>query len=193
MKDWRDRLSIYPAWNEGTHVVEGTITTQDMADGKVTAPAEGPIAKEKSYKPELGGGPYKGGGNQIIIEDPNHTVKDQKDHSLCTGKGGIQPLLLKFIGGDGDQSYIAEGTGEVIERDDVLATIGGDPAIVLRMLDGPRKGEYVAITSYYQASLASQIRDGMVGAVVYPLGSACAFTKLDHVPSPVGMAALKVV
>jgi len=34
MSDWRDRLAVYPAWNDGTKVVQGSINVNDMTYGR---------------------------------------------------------------------------------------------------------------------------------------------------------------
>jgi RHS repeat-associated protein len=79
MENWRDRLAIYPKWNEGTKVVQGIVTMKDMAEGKVQ-PGGGPgsTAEPKPYDAELGGGPYRGGGSELIIPNAGQIVKEQK-------------------------------------------------------------------------------------------------------------------
>jgi RHS repeat-associated protein len=93
MKDWRDRLAVYPDWNKGTSVVEGTITIRDLESGKIT-PGSGPgsTAGPQPADPSKGGGPYKGNGNEIRIRDAGSVVKNQRVTPLCVrnNKGGCQ-------------------------------------------------------------------------------------------------------
>lgn len=76
MKNWRDRLAIYPVWNKGTSVVQGYVTYNDLESGRVL-PGDGPgstaLAQPKSDK--YGGGPYRGGGNEIKIPNAESVVK----------------------------------------------------------------------------------------------------------------------
>ena len=78
MSNWRDRLAVYPEWNQGTKVVQGWITMQDMQMKKVL-PGPGPnsTAGPQPKDPSLGGGPYQGKGNEIIIPDAARTVKEK--------------------------------------------------------------------------------------------------------------------
>ncbi len=79
MENWRDRLAVYPGWNAGTHLVQGYITMQDIADGNVL-PGLGPnsTAGPQERSELYGGGPYAGGGNEIIIRNSATTVKQQR-------------------------------------------------------------------------------------------------------------------
>ena len=84
MPKWRDRLAVYPAWNQGTKVVQGTITMQDMHMGKVV-PGPGPnsTAGLQPRDDQLGGGPYQGKGNQLTIPNDATTVKDKIVFPMC--------------------------------------------------------------------------------------------------------------
>uniref|UniRef100_UPI002610CE38 hypothetical protein n=1 Tax=Sphingomonas bacterium TaxID=1895847 RepID=UPI002610CE38 len=71
-------MAVYPAWNKGTYVVEGTITMKDLDSGNVT-PGPGPhsTAGPQPADPSKGGGPYNGGGNEIRINNAATVVKNQ--------------------------------------------------------------------------------------------------------------------
>jgi RHS repeat-associated protein len=92
MKDWRDRLAVYPAWNSGTSVVEGTIRVRDLESGKITpGPGPGSTAGPQPVDPSKGGGPYKGNGNEIRIKDAGSVVQNQRVTPLCaTNRRGCQ-------------------------------------------------------------------------------------------------------
>ncbi|MEG3145384.1 hypothetical protein U1839_12050 [Sphingomonas sp. RT2P30] len=78
MANWRDRLAVYPDWNKGTKVVQGTIDMSDMMNGRVLPSGHpGSIAGAQPRDPKLGGGPYQGKGNELIIPNSATTVKGQ--------------------------------------------------------------------------------------------------------------------
>jgi hypothetical protein len=77
MADWRDTLAVYPAWNQGTMYVEGTVTQADLNSGRVQfSPNPGSIAGYQPYNAALGGGPYSGMGTEWLIPDARNTVKN---------------------------------------------------------------------------------------------------------------------
>ena len=88
MKDWRDRLAVYPAWNKGTFVVEGTISMKDLVDSGNVMPGPGPhsTAGPQPADPAKGGGPYKGDGNEIRVKNAETIVKNQRVTKFCPDK-----------------------------------------------------------------------------------------------------------
>lgn len=75
MKNWRDRLAVYPAWNEGTKVVKGQIRMSDLFNGNVQRTGNfRSMAGPQPFDQRLGGGPYKGEGNELIIPNAAQVV-----------------------------------------------------------------------------------------------------------------------
>ena len=78
MSNWRDRLAVYPAWNDGTKVVQGSINVNDMTYGRILPSGNaGSVAGPQPADPSLGGGPYRGQGNEIKIPNSAQTVQGQ--------------------------------------------------------------------------------------------------------------------
>jgi RHS repeat-associated protein len=88
MKNWRDRLAVYPAWNKGTFVVEGTITMKDLVDSGNVMPGPGPnsTAGPQPADPAKGGGPYKGDGNELRVKNADTIIKNQRVTRFCPDK-----------------------------------------------------------------------------------------------------------
>jgi hypothetical protein len=104
-------------------------------------------------------------------------------------------MLLKFIGGDGDQSYMRNGdVAEVVSREWFSGTIHDSPALLVKMKTGDRSGEYLGFTSVYVASLESQIEEGFAGVVVHALENRRPNPVVtDESWNAVGKAALHVI
>ena len=78
MSDWRDRLAVYPAWNDGTKVVQGSINVNDMTYGRIQPSGNpGSVAGPQPADPPQGGGPYRGQGNEIKIPNSAQAVQGQ--------------------------------------------------------------------------------------------------------------------
>ncbi|MDX5365615.1 MAG: hypothetical protein LPK88_04235 [Alphaproteobacteria bacterium] len=77
MPNWRDKLAVYPVWNEGTMYVQGTVTHADLNTGRVLFSGNpGSIAGPMPYNAAYGGGPYSGTGVEWKIPDARNTVKN---------------------------------------------------------------------------------------------------------------------
>ncbi len=75
MEDWRDRLAVYPAWNMGTLMAQGDANFSDLINGNIQPSGQpGSIAGPKPFNSLLGGGPYSGLGNEVIIDNPLTTL-----------------------------------------------------------------------------------------------------------------------
>ena len=80
VRDWRDHFAVYPRWNRGTRLAQGTVTFNDLGDGRVIPPPyPGSVAGRQPYNPAEGGGPYSGSGVEWIIPNPASTVQNYSE------------------------------------------------------------------------------------------------------------------
>lgn len=103
-------------------------------------------------------------------------------------------MILTFLGGDGDPSYLSEGfEAEVVTEPWFRGLVNDEPAILVQMLTGPHRGDYVALTSRYNTSLQDQLeRQKFVGVVMHPVGPSPQDELGLQILPPVGMAALQI-
>lgn len=103
---------------------------------------------------------------------------------------------FKIAGGDRDQTFFSHRMiARRVDEPWFSGFLNRGPAYLLKIEDGPFKGQYLAITSRWVASLEEQISsNAWVSAVVHRIlepGSGYAETE-QNTPA-IGMAALKVL
>ena len=105
-------------------------------------------------------------------------------------------MILKFVGGDGDQRYFAESfLVEKVEENWFPAKLKRGPAWLVKILDGSHRGEYLALTSRVIASLEEQLAvRNMLSVVVQTIRNpGFDLTETEISMPAIGMAAIEVI
>lgn len=105
-------------------------------------------------------------------------------------------VRLRFDGGDGDQDYFGESfIAERVIEPWFPSSIRRGPAWLMKVLTGRHHGEYLALTSRVEASLADQMETrGWLSVVVHRVPEPHSEAPGDNAdPQAIGMAAAEVV